>query len=185
MSALYAGFDTETTGLEPGDHRIIEVYIGLWQPDGSKVFEWESRIDPQRSISVEAQRVHHITSADLAGKPLFAAVAPIIQKALAKATHHVAHNAPFDIQFLESEFKRLGMQLPKRTVIDTMDCTWATHDGKKPSLAELCFACGVDYDTTPGKAHAAPYDVRDTLMPAFFKAREWGFLADIPQLKAA
>ncbi|RWI35502.1 3'-5' exonuclease [Mesorhizobium sp.] len=178
MTVLYAGTDTETTGVPHGDHRIIEIGIGLWKPGNLKpVFWYEQRIDPQRSIAAEAQRVHGISHSDLIGKPIWTTVAPVVQKVLAKATHYVWHNGDeFDGPFLEYELKREGLALPKRPSIDTMSkALWATPDGKKPKLAELCFACGVDYDKA--KAHGAGYDIQ-VMMECFFKAQSWGFFED-------
>jgi DNA polymerase-3 subunit epsilon len=179
---IEAGFDTETTGLEVGDHRIIEIYIGLWR-DGVLLRKFHTFIDPRRSITAEAQAVHKITAADLVGKPEWKEVAPTIQAYLAKADRHVAHNAPFDIGFLEYELKRVGLQFPKRPVIDTGTFVWATPDGKKPTLQELCFACGVDYAVTSSMgtgAHAADYDV-DVMMQSLAAARRFGFVAEPEQ----
>lgn len=179
MAALIAGLDTETTGLEIGDHRLIEVYIGLWREDGTKAFAFEQRIDPERSIAVDAQRVHGISSADLIGKPTWEAVAPAVYKVLSIATHFVAHNGEsFDGPFLAYELKRAGLALPDRPMIDTMlKGVWATPDGKKPTLQELCFAMNEEYD--PSKAHAAAYDV-DRMMACFFKGfkQNWFSLED-------
>lgn len=169
------GLDIETTGLEIGDHRIIEIYLGLYK-DEKLAFEFEQRIDPQRSIAVDAQRVHGISASDLIGKPTWKTVAPTIQKIMHKADRYVAHNGKsFDLPFLQYELMRVGLIMPDRPLIDTMlEGVWATPDGKKPSLAELCFACGIEYDKA--KAHAAPYDVRETMMPSYFRARAWGFI---------
>lgn len=182
MGKLIAGLDTETTGLEIGDHRIIEVYIGLWREDGTKIFAYEQRIDPERAIAVDAQRVHGISSADLIGKPTWSQVAPSIHKVLSKATHFVAHNgATFDGPFLDYELKRASLALPERPLVDTMlDGIWATPDGKKPSLQELCFAMNEEYD--PALAHAAAYDV-DRMMAAFFKGYKQGWFS-LPEVEA-
>lgn len=170
---LIAGLDTETTGLEVGDHRLIEVYIGLWKPDGTKIFAFEQRIDPERSIAVDAQRVHGISSADLIGKPTWATVAPAVHKVLSKATNYVIHNAPFDTGFLMHELKRVKLELPERCITDTMaEGIWACPDGKKPTLQELCFAMNEEYD--PALAHAAAYDV-DRMMACFFKGLRQGW----------
>lgn len=179
---VVAGLDIETTGLEIGDHRIIEVCLELWK-DAKRIFRWEQRIDPQRSIAVDAQRVHGISATDLIGKPIWPTVAPILQTAMSKASIYVAHNAvEFDLKFIEFEMRRIGLAMPKRQVIDTLDCTWATPDGKKPSLKEFCFACGVEYDVA--KAHAASYDV-EVMMESFHKAQAWGFIALPEELKKA
>lgn len=183
---IIAGTDTETTGLLDADHRIIEAYVGLWRPNGEKIFSYDQRIDPQRGISADAQRVHGITLADLVGKPNWDEVGPKLHKVLSKADLYVWHNGDgFDGPFLDMEFKRIGLSLPERPTVDTMlNGVWATHDGKKPTLQELCFACGIEYD--PLAAHAAAYDV-DVMMQAFFLGVQWGYF-DLPAeglLKAA
>lgn len=176
---LFAGIDIETTGLLTPDHRIIEVYIGLWTDAGRLAFEWTQRIDPERSIDKEAQRTHKIAATDLMGQPKWGPVAPNIVKILSKASDYVWHNGEdFDGPFLSQELKRVGLELPKRPGIDTMkQGLWATPDGKRPNLGELCFACGVPYD--PTAAHAADYDVK-VMMDCFFKARAWGLYQDTP-----
>lgn len=174
---IEAGVDIETTGLEKGDHRIIEIYIGLYRGD-RLLKEYSQRIDPQRSISKEAQDVHKISSADLVGKPTWKDVAPTVRAFLDKADTHVAHNAGFDMPFIEYELKRVNLLMPARPVIDTMQFTWATPDGKKPSLKELCLACGVEYLETTATgvgAHAADYDVR-VMMEGLFAARRFGIV---------
>ena len=64
-------------------------------------------IDPQREIDQGAQEVHGITGEFLAGKPLFADIADELVNFLSGA-ELVIHNAPFDVGFLNHEFKRLG-----------------------------------------------------------------------------
>lgn len=183
---IIAGLDWETTGkLEP-DHRIIEAYIGLYR-GGKRIWQFHQRIDPQRSISADAQRVHKIAASDLIGCPTWDTVAPTINQILQRCDFVVAHNGlEFDKPFAEMEMKRIGLELVEKPWIDTMvDGVWACSDGKKPRLGELCFACGVDYD--PALAHAAEYDV-DRMMESYFKGLEWGFFNVPPAeglLKAA
>lgn len=173
MSLIIAGLDLETTGLLTDDHRIIEVYIGLWR-DGTKVFEFEQRINPERQIAVDATRVHGITNADVIASPTFKDVAPKIVAILSRARVFVAHNGEdFDGPFLAQELKRVGASLPKRPMFDTMkQGVWATPTGKMPNLGELCFACGVPYD--PSLAHAAAYDV-EKMMDCLHRGIDWGF----------
>lgn len=177
MSGLiYAGIDTETTGLLDPDHRIIEVYAGLWQ-NGKLIDAYEQRIDPQRSIALEAQRVHGISTGDLFGKPTWADISPDLMAFMSRADVYVAHNGDgFDFPFIDMEMKRVNHPtLPKKPTFDTMlGGIWATHNGKSPRLEELCFACGVDYDKV--LAHAAAYDV-DRMMECFFKGLDWGFFS--------
>ncbi|MGV1754760.1 3'-5' exonuclease [Agrobacterium sp. CG674] len=170
---VVAGIDLETTGLLSSDHRIIEAYVGLWKRS-TRIWQYDQRIDPQRSIAADAQRVHKISSADLIGKPTWEMVGPTIHSVLQRADYYVWHNGDeFDGPFLAQEFKRIGLELPDKPSIDTMqDGVWATPDGKKPRLSELAFACGVEYD--PEKGHAAFYDV-EVMMDCYFKGLEWGF----------
>jgi DNA polymerase-3 subunit epsilon len=181
---IAAGLDIETTGLSFGDHRIIELYIGLWDTSTKlQTKEFCKRIDPQRSVSVEASRVHHIYLTDLIGKPIWNDIAGSAHSVISKADFIVAHNGiEFDIPFLNYEFKRVGLSEINLPVVDTMvQGRHATPRGKLPRLQELCFAYGVDYD--PAKAHAADYDVK-VMMNCFFLGSDWKFFK-VPETELA
>lgn len=106
---VICGFDIETTGLRNGDHKIIEVYLGLWK-GGTRIYEYEQRIDPQRSIGADAQRVHGISIHDLMGQPVFATVAPNIVAVMSRADYYAGHNIDeFDLPFLHDELKPCGL----------------------------------------------------------------------------
>jgi DNA polymerase III subunit epsilon len=172
---LISAVDTETTGLDPGDHRIIEAFAGLYDTDTrKKVDQFYTLIDPQRSIPIESQRIHHITPAMLIGKPIWDFVAEDFRKFVRRGKLFVAHNADFDERFINYELQRIKLPTLNLAKFDTMlQGRWATWNGAVPNLGALCFACGVDYDTT--KAHGAEYDV-DVMMQCFFKALDWGFI---------
>jgi DNA polymerase III subunit epsilon len=168
------GLDIETTGLLTPDHRIVEVYAGLWD-DGKLVAECNTRIDPQRGMPAEAQRVHKISAADLTGMPLWGTVAPKLMRLIERADVYVWHNGDeFDGPFLDMEFMRVGLpKMPVKPSLDTMkQGLWATHDGKRPRLQEVCFALGVTYD--PALAHGARYDVH-RMMDCLKIGRHLGF----------
>lgn len=181
---IVLGLDTETTGLEWLDgHKIIELCLQGYDLDTQeKKFSITKRFDPERSIQAKASEVHGIFIENLKGEPVFKDVASKLQALFARADYYVAHNGEdFDIPFLEHEFKSVGLLMPRRPLVDTMKAApWATSTGKIPSLQELCFACGVEYDTA--QAHAAEYDV-DVMMRCFFAAHSWGHMP-IPLLKA-
>lgn len=156
---IICAFDTETTGKLSEDHKIIEFYGCHWQT-GKKIKEYYTRIHPERTISIEAERIHGITLPMLVGAPVFKLVASDIWGFMAAADIYAGHNIEeFDIPFLDQEFRAVGMpELPVKPMIDSMKSgQWATPDGKIPNLGELCFAAGIEYD--PSKAHAADYDV--------------------------
>lgn len=158
IGPLITAFDTETTGLEPADHRVIEFALSVVDIGAERVvFQYEQRFDPQRSIDPKAQAVHGISYAELAGKPLFATAIPTLRKVARLAPIWLAHNANFDAGMLAAEFNRAGEAHLDIKLLDSMESRWATFNGKNPKLSELCFALGVEYD--PSKAHAALYDV--------------------------
>jgi DNA polymerase-3 subunit epsilon len=74
------------------------------------VAEFQSLVRAPRTIPWQASRVHGITDAMLVGQPLPEEVFPKFRDFIGKNTL-VAHNASFDISFLEYEFGRLGMDL--------------------------------------------------------------------------
>lgn len=158
MTVTFVAFDTETTGLDPaaGD-RVIE-YAGLrYDLSGALLDKLVLRIDPECPINPKAQEVHGITYAQLVGKPKFADVAHSILANLNSGDFIVAHNAPFDLDFLAAEFALAGVAAKGVPVADTALARWATYNGKTPTLGELAFSLGIPYD--PTKAHAAEYDV--------------------------
>lgn len=180
---ILAGFDLETTGLDPAEHRIVEVYAGLWDLSTKTLIrEFLQRIDPQRSILADASRVHGIYAGDLVGCPVFADVAGRLRHELSAANFLVAHNGvSFDLPFVNAELKRVGLPPIEMPVVDTMLLSrGATFDGKLPNLGELCQAYGVDYD--PEKAHGAAYDV-EVMVQCLFRGLDWGYLK-LPETEA-
>lgn len=173
---IICGYDIESTGLLAPDHRIIECYIGLWDSKTkSLIGEFEQRINPQRSIQADAERVHGISSVMLTGCPTWDFVAPDVLRQLNHADLIVAHNgAGFDKPFTEQELKRVKLPCPTPPWFDSMTgLRCATPNGKVPNLGELCFAFDVEYDHS--KAHAASYDVK-VMMECFFRAAAWGWV---------
>ncbi len=138
-------FDTETTGLDSREDRIIElggVELVNRFPTG-RTFHW--LINPQgRQIHADAQAVHGISAADLADKPAFAAIAEEFV-ALIDGAMLVAHNANFDIGFLNAEFARLGRPpIGGERVLDTLALAKRKHPMGPNSLDALCRRYGVD-----------------------------------------
>jgi DNA polymerase III subunit epsilon len=138
-------FDTETTGLDMRDDRIIElggVELVNRFPTGRTFHHY---INPQgRSIHAEAQAVHGISMADLQGKPSFA---EIVEEwiAFTDGAKLVAHNATFDIGFLNVEFGRLGHPaVDIGRVVDTLALARRRHPMGPNSLDALCRRYGID-----------------------------------------
>ncbi len=138
-------FDTETTGLDAREDRIIEfggVELVNRFPTGRTIHFY---IDPQgRSVHPDAQAIHGISNADLAGKPTFPDLVAELQAFLDGAML-VAHNANFDIGFLDAEFGRLGLpSVDPARVIDTLAIARRKHPMGPNSLDALCRRYGID-----------------------------------------
>lgn len=182
MSLKLIGLDTETTGLKQEDgHRIIEIAMLTYDLDTRRLEDtWIQRIDPERPIDPKAQGVHGIAYTDLVGCPKWDDLAPEIARRMSGADLLIAHNMGFDGPFIAAELIRVGQKVPDVHALCTMEnARWACPDGKLPRLGELCFALGVDYDTS--KAHGAEYDV-SVMMDCFFKGHMRGFYK-LPTIK--
>src|SRR4028119_50145 len=114
--------DTETTGLDPlaGD-RIVEiggVELVNHMPTGRVYHRY---VNPQRPVPEDAVAVHGLTTAFLADKPPFAALAEEFLGFIGDA-RLVIHNASFDMKFINAELAALGRPpLPPARALDTLE----------------------------------------------------------------
>jgi DNA polymerase III epsilon subunit-like protein len=72
----FLAFDTETTGLHPIMHRLVEVGAIRFRLDGSETSTFQSLINPQMAIPQNVQQVHGITDQMVRGKPSVEQVIP-------------------------------------------------------------------------------------------------------------
>ena len=102
--------DTETTGLDPTTHEVIEVAIITEHEDGT-VDSWVSKIAPQRieTAHPKALEINGYTPEAWKDAPTRAEVAPTISKLL-KGSVVVGHNVAFDIGFIAALFEELGIE---------------------------------------------------------------------------
>ncbi|VAW74341.1 DNA polymerase III epsilon subunit [hydrothermal vent metagenome] len=143
--------DTETTGLEaPKGHRIIE--IGCVELINRKPTEniYHQYIRPDREIDAGAMEVHGITNEFLADKPRFSDIADDFLEFI-RGAELVIHNAPFDVGFINHEFKRLADNKESGSnasdlivvssicnILDTLVLARDMHPGQKNNLDALC-----------------------------------------------
>ncbi|WP_261844646.1 DNA polymerase III subunit epsilon [Aliamphritea ceti] len=139
--------DTETTGIDPKEgHRIIE--IGCVEMVGRRLTgrTYHQYINPDRVVEDEAIGVHGITNEFLADKPRFAEIQQEFLDFI-RGGELVIHNAPFDVGFMDHEF-RLNNH-PERVndfcgVVDTLALARKKHPGQKNNLDALCRRYGID-----------------------------------------
>ncbi len=134
--------DTETTGIEPkAGHRIIE--IGCVEMVNRRLTgnNYHQYIQPEREVPQEAIEIHGITNEFLTDKPLYAAISDDFFQFI-KGAELIIHNAPFDIGFINHEFKQLDSRFTDIrdhcSVIDTLAMARKKHPGQRNSLDALC-----------------------------------------------
>ena len=143
-------FDTETTGLEPEQgHRIIEIGAIEIVNRRRSGRQFHRYLCPDRDIDPGALQVHGLTNEFLSGQPRFAEIAGELREFICEA-ELIIHNAPFDVAFLDAEFKRLpGEAASTRVaglcaVMDTLALARQLHPGQRNSLDALCKRYSVD-----------------------------------------
>ena len=140
--------DTETTGIEHKEgHRIIE--IGCVEVIDRRLTgrHYHVYINPQREIDEGAQAVHGISLEFLADKPRFGEIAQTLAEYLDGA-ELIIHNAPFDLGFLNHEFKTVNPAHEpleaRQPVIDTLVEARQLYPGQRNSLDALCKRFEID-----------------------------------------
>ena len=139
-------FDTETTGLDPfqGD-RIVEigcVELVNHVPTGNVYHQY---INPERSMSEEVVAVHGLTEEFLSDKPTFREIADDFLAFIGSDSTLIAHNAPFDMKFLNAELSWVGKDLLSfDRVIDTVVLAKKRFPGSRVNLNELCKKFHID-----------------------------------------
>lgn len=117
----FVAFDLETTGLNCRSCRIVEFGAVRFRLDGTEVGCLEQLVDPGCFIPPTVTRIHGITNAMVQGMPAVAAFLPRFRDFLGHPdTVLLAHNASFDIGFLNAAFTHSAVELPQHTVVDTL-----------------------------------------------------------------
>lgn len=138
-------FDTETTGLDNREDRVIEiggVELENQFPTGRTLHLY---INPgSRKVHPDALAVHGITDEFLKDKPAFVDVVDQILEFFGDA-RWVAHNATFDMGFVNAELARLGLApIAVDRVTDTLALARRKHPMGPNSLDALCRRYGID-----------------------------------------
>jgi DNA polymerase-3 subunit epsilon len=137
--------DTETTGLDPYQgHRLLEIgCIELVNriPSGQVFHRY---INPERDIPAEVVAIHGIDGERVRNEPVFAEIVEELVTFLGDATL-VAHNAMFDLGFINAELERCGKTLVMRErMVDTLLLARRKHPGGNNRLDDLCVRYRID-----------------------------------------
>ncbi len=152
-------FDTETTGFEPSEgHRIVEIAcleLVNQIPTGRKK---QYYLNPERDMPEAAFRIHGLSEEFLRDKPKFAEIAEELIEFIGDAPL-VAHNAEFDMRFLNAELaslKRATIALDR--AVDTVRLARQRFPGAPASLDALCKRFAID--NTQRTLHGALLDAQ-------------------------
>jgi len=152
-NCLFAFLDLETTGLSPwfGD-RICE--IGIVLSEGKRIrTTYQTLVNPGRLLSPAAASTNGLTDAELVAAPSFAEVADEVTAYLREAVV-VCHNAQFDLQFLDNEFRRIGQEAQFPNLIDTLIIAREHFELPSNTLLSIADAFGIPIN----QAHRALAD---------------------------
>ncbi len=139
-------FDTETTGFKPEEgERLVEIgAIELINhlPTGR---EYHQYINPCKEVPEEAFRVNGLSYDFLKDYPVFEQVADSFLEFIGDDAKLIAHNAAFDINFLNYELKAINRPtLEWERVIDTLEIARNMFPGARASLDALCRRFNID-----------------------------------------
>jgi DNA polymerase-3 subunit epsilon len=141
----FVALDTETTGLYPVTAKLLEIGASRFTLGGEEVAVFERLIQPGIPIPAGAMAVHHITNEMVAGMPPVERVLPAFLDFIdGPETVLLAHNAPFDMEFIGVDLVRLNLPFPTAPVFDTAILARAVlPDLASYRLASLAMLLGV------------------------------------------
>jgi DNA polymerase III subunit alpha, Gram-positive type len=116
----FVAFDTETTGLSPAVARLVELSGVKFRYDGEIISTFSTLIDPRMNIPREATAIHGITNRMVKGQPSSAEAVPKFIKWAGEDSVLAAHNARFDLGFLEVALLEVPIEVRRFPVIDTL-----------------------------------------------------------------
>ena len=136
VDLVYTVFDTETTGLNPSEGDEI-IQIGATRVLNGKLIKQESfeqLVDPCRPIPAASIPIHGIQPEMVQGQPTIEQVLPAFH-AFANETVLVAHNAAFDMRFLQLKEERTGLRFD-HAVLDTLLLSAVVHPNQESHRLE-------------------------------------------------
>jgi DNA polymerase III epsilon subunit family exonuclease len=117
-SSVFIAFDTETTGLFPGFDQLVEIAACRFS-NGTVIDTFETLVNPEREIPAEVSALHGITNEMVADAPRGDEAVKAFLKFIGNDPL-LAHNAPFDENFVSFNCHRFGFEAPQNAIYDTL-----------------------------------------------------------------
>ena len=176
--------DLETTGLQPGLDRIIEIGA-VKVVNGEIVDEWDATVNPGIYIPAESTQIHGITTEMVKDSRAFEELAQEYVDFLGEDSVFVAHNVDFDRDFMNIHLSRAGLKTMPNPYLCTLKLAKQVHPNlTRYGLGSLVEVFGIELP----QAHRALHDARATaqLLIKFLKVLQNGGLKavkDIPGIQ--
>ncbi|MFZ9482253.1 MAG: exonuclease domain-containing protein [Ilumatobacteraceae bacterium] len=186
LGERFAVVDVETSGLRADRHRVLQLGIVVVDADGTVLDTYSTLVSGsnpwQRWFgSVGPTHIHGIRRRDLRGAPSTHVALTELARRL-EGTRFVAHNAPFDLGFLQAEARRVGTTLPIERALCTLRLSRLLDPDRQQShrLGDLCSRYGITID----RPHDALADAEATaaLLPHLLRAHGVHDTADLDRL---
>lgn len=165
-------FDFETTGLDPVKDTIIEI-AAIKVRNGNRVGTLSIVVDPEREVPEFITNLTGITNEDVKGQPILKDVLPFFLNFIGDSVL-VAHNAAFDLSFLEAKSRELELPLPTNEFIDTRTICIDKFPYKSHKLTDMCEQLGINLTG----AHRALNDVTATGNLLYKLNKEYGDVSE-------
>jgi DNA polymerase III subunit epsilon len=182
----FAVVDVETSGLSLRRSRLLQVGVVVVEGDGSVVDRWASLIRPRRRLffRVGPKSLHGIDRRSLRAAPPLAAVLAELIRRLDGAVF-VAHNAPFDLAFLEKAAAEANVTLPITATLCTLRLSRGLDPERTQShrLGAICDRLGIEL-VRPHDA-LADADATAAVLPRLLCAYGFATPGELPALVQA
>ena len=173
-TGTYIVIDLETTGLDPSLEGILEM-AAVKVHAGRPVAEFQRLVNPGVPISLASQAIHGITEAMIEDAPRLETALPEFMAFIGEEPL-VAHNAPFDVSFLNRALGLMGRAPLSNPIYDTLEIAKEVlPEQRSYKLEALCKALGHEAETF----HRALDDARHlaaiqpTLMTLYRQKQAW------------
>lgn len=164
---VFCAIDTETTGLKPAEERIIEIGAIKFNKSGV-IDKFSTLVNPTVLIPHFCQELTGITNQMVFRQKEFSEIAQSLLDFLGETSVIIAHNAQFDLRFINAELERMNHAPLANKAIDTLRFSrWAFPENEHWTLQFLANQLKIEVES----AHRAFDDAR-VCMEVFLKCIE-------------